>query len=146
MSKKFRQGLKMIALRWFTKFQRGFAKNFLETQKMFFHIKFFTFFFEFRIATFKKKLSKKILLIFIKSFMEISWKWFLGFWHLPSLSMAAINVQKFHFRLKATAFRLWTKIQSGFKLKLVFIIFPKYWKTLCLSPVQTLIFFFFFWS
>ena len=29
MSKKFRQRLKMIALRWFTKFQRGFAKNFL---------------------------------------------------------------------------------------------------------------------
>ena len=29
MSKKFRQRLKMIELRWFTKFQRGFAKNFL---------------------------------------------------------------------------------------------------------------------
>ena len=129
------------------KITEGFSKKFLGqnfTEKMFFHIKFFTFFFEFRIVTFKKKLSKKILLIFITSFMEISWKWFLGFWHLPSLSMAAINVQKFHFRLKATAFRLWTKIQSGFKLKLVFIIFPKYWKTLCLSPVQTLIFFLFF--
>ena len=77
MSKKFRQRLKMIALRWSSKLQ----------------------------------------------------KWFLGFWHLLSLSMAARNVQKFHFRLKTIAYRLCTKKQSGFKLEFVFIIFPKYRKT-----------------
>ena len=56
--------------------------------------------------------------------MEISWKWFLGFWHLPSLSMAARNVQKFHFRPKATAFRLWTKIQSTLNSNLYLLFFP----------------------